>query len=56
MTSYSLSWYGNRGVAQRGHRVTLLRAAPDLGDGPVAELEFEPDLGVRIVRPRRTSG
>ena len=47
-----LTWFGNHGTAQRLGRVIDLRAAPDLGDGPVAELQFDPGLGVRTVRQR----
>lgn len=50
--TYRLAWFGNRGVAQRGCRVASLRAAPDLGDGAVHELDFDPAHGVRIVRQR----
>ena len=50
--SHLLAWYGNHGVAQRlGHTIKL-RAAPDLGEGQVHELEYAPASGVRTVRPR----
>ena len=49
-----LTWYGNRGCAQRLGRTIALRAAPDLGcgDGPAHELVYDPGSNVRTVRPR----
>ena len=53
--SYVLTWLGRRGIAQRGSRVAELHGPPDLGRGPVDELQYFPAAGVRVVRERTTS-
>ena len=50
--SYVLTWLGRRGIAQRGSRVAELHGPPDLGRGPVDELQYFQAAGVRVVRER----
>lgn len=47
-----LRWEAGGGIAKRGGLIVRLPSAPDLGDGPVHELEYSPGIGVREVRPR----
>lgn len=47
-----LRWEPGGGIAKRGSLIVRLPSAPDLGDGPVHELEYSPGIGVREVRPR----
>lgn len=47
-----LRWSGGGGIAKRGGLIVRLDAAPDLGGGPVHELDYSPAIGVREVRPR----
>lgn len=45
-------WYNGAGIAKRYGRQVALADAPDLGSGPVHELEYSPGIGVREMRPR----
>lgn len=45
-----LYWYDGRGAAKKHGRRVVLRHAPDLGSGPVAELDYAPALGCREIR------
>lgn len=47
-----LAWHGHRGVAQRLGRTVQLRAAPVIGGQAVDYLDFDPENGVREIRPR----
>ena len=50
--SYRITWDGRKGAVRRDLRCAELHGPPDLGAGPVAELEFAPEWGVRAIRPR----
>ena len=47
-----LRWHAGRGVAKLRGVVVALTEAPDLGRGPVVELDYAPETDCREVRRR----